>query len=110
MYTKYIKLNLNTLRLRQNGRHSTDNIFKCISLNEICSLGSNWQYDNIVSDNGLALNRPRAINWTNGGLGYQRIYTSLSLNELKPSCLDHWIHISFPITKFLLSPVKAQIQ
>ena len=25
---------INTLRLRQNGRHFTDNIFKCISLNE----------------------------------------------------------------------------
>ena len=28
------KMDLNTLRLRQNGRHFTDDIFKCISVNE----------------------------------------------------------------------------
>ena len=33
-------------------------------------------------DNGLAPNRRQAIIWTNGGLGYWRIYTSLGLNEL----------------------------
>ena len=34
-------------------------------------------------DNGLALNRWQAIIWTNGGLGWWRIYASLGLNELK---------------------------
>ena len=38
--------------------------------------------DNIGSDNGLAPNMWQAIIWTNDGLIYWGIYTSLSLNEL----------------------------
>ena len=34
MSSKYSSVNLNTLRLRQNGRHFADDIFKCIFLNE----------------------------------------------------------------------------
>ena len=67
---------LNTLRLRQNGRHFTDNIFKSIFLNYnlnfkyislkyACPLGSNSQYVIISLENGLALNRQQAIIWTN---------------------------------------------
>ena len=55
----------------------TDNIFKYISLNE--NLGSNWQYGNIDSDNGLAQNRWQASIWTNIGTLYWRKYASLGL-------------------------------
>ena len=46
------------------------------------SLGSNWQYGSIGSDNGLAPNRPRAINLSNAGLLYWRIHVSQGLNKL----------------------------
>ena len=49
----------------------------------MCSLGSNWQYGRIGSDNGLAPTRRQAIIWTNGVLGSRRIYVALGLNELK---------------------------
>ena len=32
---------------------------------KMCSLGSNWEYVSISSDNGLAPNRHQAITWTN---------------------------------------------
>ena len=48
----------------------------------MCSLGLDWQYVTIGSDNGLAPNRRQAIIWTNDGLIYWHIYASLSLNEL----------------------------
>ena len=50
---------------------------KCISskedfwiwdMTEICSLGCNWQYVSIGSDNGLVPNRRQAIIWTNDRL------------------------------------------
>ena len=34
----------------------------------VCSWGSNQQYSNIGSDNGLAPTRRQAIVWTNDGL------------------------------------------
>ena len=80
-----------TLRLRQNGHHFTDAIFKCIFLNEnvwilikfywSLFVGSNWQFSSIVSDNGLAPFRQQAIIWTNEGSN-DGIYASLCLNEL----------------------------
>ena len=61
----------------------------------VYSLGSNWQYDSIGSDNGLAPNRRQAIIWTNVGMLYWRIYASLGLNELMPRVLctlcHHWL-------------------
>ena len=48
----------------------------------MCSLESDWQYDIIGSDNGLALNRHQAFIWTNDVLDYWCIYASLGLNEL----------------------------
>ena len=86
--------NLNTSRPRQHGRHFADNIFKCIFLDEwnllnfwqnvtkMCSLGSNWQYGNIGSYNGLVANRQQAIIWHNVGIFYWHLYASLSLSEL----------------------------
>ena len=83
-----------TLRQRQYGFHFAEDIFKCILLYEnccmyfgsnfpeICSLGTNWQYVSIGSGNGLAPVRRQAIIWTNDGLVYWRIYSSLGLNEL----------------------------
>ena len=57
---------------------------------EICSLGSNWQYGSIGSDNGLAPNRRQAIIWTNDGPGYWRLYASLDLNELNAVLNTFW--------------------
>ena len=34
---------------------------------EVCSLGSNWQYPNIDSDDGLEPTRWQAIIWTSDG-------------------------------------------
>ena len=48
----------------------------------ICSLGSNWQYGSIGSDNGLAPNRWQAIIWSNDGMFYWCIHASLGPNEL----------------------------
>ena len=59
----------------------------------MCSSGSDWHYDMIGSDNGLASNMRQAIVWTNEDLVYWRIYASLGLSELIPSFLD--IHIYF---------------
>ena len=73
-------------------------IFKGISLNENfrilttisqCSLGSNWQYGSISSDNGLVPNRRQAIIWANNALGYWRIYALLCLNELIVNTVTH---------------------
>ena len=43
-------------------------------------VGSNWQYTVIGSENGLSSNKRQAIFWTNDGMVYERIYTSLRLN------------------------------
>ena len=84
---------LDTLRPRQDGRHFADDIFKCIFMNEnfwilklnfteICSLGCNWQYGGIGSDNGLVQIRQQDIIWSNDGMFYWHLYASLGLNEL----------------------------
>ena len=49
---------------------------------EIFSLGSNWQYVSIGSDNGLAPSRRQAIIWTNVDPVYRRIYAALGGGEL----------------------------
>ena len=41
---------------------------------EICSLGCDWQYGSIGSDNVLVPNRWQAITWTSDGLVYWCIY------------------------------------
>ena len=38
-----------------------------LNFTEFCSQGSNQQYSNISSDNGLAQTRRQAIIWTNDG-------------------------------------------
>ena len=75
---------INTLRLRQNGRHFPDGIFECIFLNEnvwISIYGSNEQYCSIGSDDSLAPTRRQAIIWTSDG-EFIDTYVSLGLNEL----------------------------
>ena len=54
---------------------------------DLCSLESNWQSGSIGSDNGLVPNGRQAIIWSNEGMFYWRIYTSLDLNELKLQCI-----------------------
>ena len=57
-----------------------ENIWISIKKNtEICSQGSNWQYADNVSDNGLAPN----IIWSKDELGYRCINATLRPNELK---------------------------
>ena len=87
---------LNTLRQRQNGCHLADTTFKCIFLNENFSIFikisltvvSKGPINNIPAlIQIMAWRRQVAsyylIQWR---LGCQRIYTSLSLNELKWAC------------------------
>ena len=75
-------------------------IFKCIFLNEnfefqrkfeVCSLGSNWKYVRIGSDNGLIPRRRLAIILTNDELTYLLIYASLGLDEL----IQHFMYYQF---------------
>ena len=62
----------------------TNDMFKHIFLNEDIwiSLGSNWQYDSIGSDNGLAPSRRQAIILTNADPIHWRIYVALGGDEL----------------------------
>ena len=66
--------------------------WKCLNSDwnfiEICSEGFNQQYPSIGSDDGLAPSRRQAIIWTNDGIVYWRIYTSLGLNELTNPNMD----------------------
>ena len=55
-----------------------------ITLIEICSLGSNWQYGSTVSDNGLVPFRKPAIIWINADPVHQWIYVTLGGDELIP--------------------------
>ena len=55
---------------------------------EICSLGSNWQYVSIGSDNGLAPSRRQAIIWTNVDPIHRRIYAALGGDELTAFSYD----------------------
>ena len=78
---------------------------------EICSLESNQYYGSIGSDNGLVPNRWQAIIWTNDGIVYWHIYTSLCPNELmqerlntianalelRLSCTNPSIYWTFPV-------------
>ena len=46
---------------------------------EACSLGSNWQYGSIGSENGLAPNRRQTIIWSNFGMLHWHIYAHSAL-------------------------------
>ena len=62
---------------------------------------SNWQYDIIGLDNGLAPNRRQAIIWINDDLVYWRIYASLGLNEFTGPLGTNFIEIQIIIQRFL---------
>ena len=90
---------VNSLRPRQNVFQFADDIFKHISLNgnfwiwnkislKYVSLGGNWQFGSIGSDNGLVPNRHQAIIWNNDGMFYWCIYAPPCLNELTLQILD----------------------
>ena len=49
---------------------------------EMCSLGFNWQYVFIGSDNGLTPNSRQAIIWANVSLVYCHMYAAVGLNGL----------------------------
>ena len=73
---------VNTLRVRQNGRRFTDDIFKRISLNKKVWILIKISLKLIPkgSNKSLALNRRQAIIWTSGGLVYWQIYHSASMS------------------------------
>ena len=75
----------------------------------MCSLGSNWQYIIIGSDNGLVPNRRQAIIWTNAGVVNCRIYASLGLNELiwVITLMGDYLTRPFANTLVKYSPVAA---
>ena len=62
-------MGFNPSPLEQNCHHFTDNIFKCIFMNEnVCILIEiSLKCVPIGSDNGLPPNRQQAIIWTNDG-------------------------------------------
>ena len=51
------------------------------NLTEVCSQGSNWQYVNIGSGNGMALNRQQAITQTNAEPVHRQIYVALRVDN-----------------------------
>ena len=84
-----------TMRLRKNGHHLADDIFKCSLLNEnLCILiqtslkGPIDKKSALFQTNGLVPNMHQAIIWTNVGLVYWSIYTSLGVNVLKEPQLN----------------------
>ena len=83
-----------TLRPKQNGRHSVDDIFHSIFFNEdeLISIkmslkfvpnGPFYSIPTLLLIKGLASNGRQAIIWINYGLVFCYIYTSLGLNELR---------------------------
>ena len=64
----------------------SDDKYKLLNLKynftEMCSLGSNWQYGSIDSENGLEPNRRRVIIWSNDSILDWCINVSPSLNVL----------------------------
>ena len=90
---------LNTLKLRLNGRHFADDIFKCIFLNENVWIPSNISLK--FDPQGPINNIPALVQimaWRRPGdkplsgpmIDYQRIYASLGLNELKGVLLNNF--------------------
>ena len=87
-----VTVHINTLRPDKIAASLADDIFNCISLNEImnfkynfieiCSLGSNEQYGCIHSDNGLVPNKWQVLVLSIVGMLYWHIYMPLGLNEL----------------------------
>ena len=90
----------NTLRPRQNGRHFTDDIYKCIFLNENVSIAikislkfvPKGPINNIPAlVQIMACRLDGAVQATSHNLNqwwsvYQRIFASLDLNELMTQC------------------------
>ena len=96
----------NTSRLRENGFHFPEDIFKCNFLNEkihilikvslkFVPMGPFNKIPKIGSDNGLMPSRQQAIIWTNDGLVYWWIDALLALNELIESKVD--LHLIFSL-------------
>ena len=56
----------------------------------MCSIGSDWQYVIIGSDNDMETNRRQAIVWTNDDLVFWRMYASRGFNGLNASTVLIW--------------------
>ena len=94
-YSKYCALlrihqegNVNTLRPRQDGRHFSDDVFKCIYFNENAwiSIKILLKFCSQDSNDGL-------VNWC--------IYASLGLNELNASGSSHYCHRTIFFLKWI---------
>ena len=72
----------NILRLRQNGRHFTDDIFQSIILNEICCILIRISLKYVPEVQIIDMPALVQIFWTNVGLVYWCIYASLGLIAL----------------------------
>ena len=73
-----------------------------------CSLGSNWQYGSIDSDNGLASNMWEAVILSNVGMFYWHNYASLVLNELHGTLNDQGFIVWIVFISFCVSSL-AQV-
>ena len=88
-------ISFNTLRLRQNGRHFPDDIFKSIFLNENVSISikislkfvPKGQINNIPAMVQIVADQATSHYLNQWWLVYWRIYASLGLNELKMDVL-----------------------
>ena len=102
---------VNPLRLRQNSPPFPRRHFQTNFLNE------NFWIQNIISlkcadviigsDNGLAPNWRQAINWTNDGVVYCRMYASLGLNELNMSTIGG--HIVWAYNELMHLPLSKTL-
>ena len=81
---------------------------------EIYSLGSNYPYSSIGSDNGLAPTRREAIIWSNICMLYRRIYASRRFNELiSPKNICNFSHKSstqYQITSYNYTECGRKLQ
>ena len=120
LYIHFIKgmwcrVTVNSLRLRQNGRHFPDNIFKCIFLNEnVCiSLKISLKFVPEVRISNIpalvqimAWGRPATSHYLNQWwLIYWCIYASLGLNEL----IFHHRVFNLPHNNGLIASIRVQL-
>ena len=82
---------VNTWRMRQNGSHFADDIFKCIFLNE--NVWVSLKFVPKVQINHIpTLVQMMAWHWPDDVIVHWCIYASLGFNELNSHCLMTWSH------------------
>ena len=86
--TGYIIISFNILRLSQDGRQFSHDIFKYIFLNEnvwiSTAISPNYVPKGPINNEPAVIqNRQQNIIWTKDGIIYRRKYASLGLDELR---------------------------